>query len=110
MKFEEKIRRADELRKKNNKATRDLENLSTQWINAYNKAKTKDERDKIDNKFGKKYRELDKMEDKAYARYSHFVDLNFDRETVMRISAGGIFPKKEFINKLRKEEQRRLKK
>lgn len=102
MKFEEKIKQADLLRKESNKAYKELERVVNNWGSELNKSKTPQERVKINKKYSALYSKADKLEDKSYANYYNFVDKQFDRQAVQKCCRGGTFMKKEFINRLSK--------
>lgn len=102
MKFEEKIKQADSLRKELNQAYKKLERVVNNWDSEWEKAKTPQERTKINKKYSSLYSKADKLEDKTYTKYYNFVDKQFDRQTVQECCRGGTFMKKEFINRLAK--------
>ncbi len=103
MKNEQKIQKTDALRRQLNKSTKTLERVTDNWIKATQKAKTPIEMRKINKDFEKKYATADKQENKDYKKYYDFVHKNFDNEVVNKCVKGGVFNKKEFIDRLKKE-------
>ncbi len=101
MKKEQKIQRAEVLRKQLNKSTRDFEKVADKWIKATKKAKNPTELKKVNQGFEKQYWEADKQESKDYKKYYDFVNKNFKRETIEKCNRGGVFTKKTFTDRLK---------
>ncbi|MGN0787547.1 MAG: hypothetical protein ACI4L6_00555 [Candidatus Onthoplasma sp.] len=101
-KLGKKLSRANELRKEQNKSMRELEKTIDEWWKKSAKAKTPNERLKIDKEYQSKYNKADKQEDITYKRYSNFVTKNFDDKIVIDCLGDGDFGDKIFITRLSK--------
>lgn len=103
MNYKNKIQKANELRKISKKSFKDLESISNKWISSLNKAKSMEEKRKIDKIFEPKLDLAEQKDVKAYNKYHDYVLNNFNHNVIQRCCAGGVFQEKEFISRLQKE-------
>ena len=97
-----KIKKANELRLKANRATRTAERLAEKHQKELRGVTDKNKRMKIDDKYARIFRRADIEADVARVNYYHYVHHNFDLDEIQNTTSGKEMRSRKFIESLRR--------